>query len=445
MIENGFVTTLDADEAKQEEIKLTPNKTQIEAPHFVMYIRQFLVDQFGESMLEQGGLNVTTSLDLDLNKKVQQIVSSEVDSLTKLNVSNGAAMVINLQNGEILAMVGSRDFFDTNNDGNVNVLTRPRQPGSSIKVVNYSYALEHGYTLATIIDDSPTSFPIQGHAPYVPKNYDNKYSGKLTLRNALAQSRNIPAVKVLANIGVDKMIDQGTAMGITTWDDPSRFGLALTLGGGEVYLTDLAAVYATIANYGKTVHLKPILKITDHNNYEIMISSLYPDNQQVILPTTAFLLIDTLKDNRARTPGFGQNSLLNIKGHPEVAVKTGTSNSLRDNLAIGFNQEYLVAAWVGNNDNSPMSRVASGITGATPIWNKILTFLLQDKVSKDWEVPSGLVKTSICTLTGTLACKGCPNTTEWFAQGTQPQYACLDEQFITKNLPKPNLNSQNQL
>jgi len=336
--------------------------------------------------------------------------------LANLNVGNGAALVLDTQSGEILAMVGSREYFDIEAEGNVNLITALRQPGSSIKVVNYSYALEHGFSPATILEDTPKTFNIEGLPPYTPNNYDDKFRGKLPLRNALAESRNVPAVKVLDSYGVINMIEQGRKMGITTWNKPSDYGLSLTLGGGEVKLIDLAQVYATIANYGARPEISHTLLITNNageileekgcrgtNSEPLTIKALATEspfktaeiesedcfNEQVLDQRVAYMLIDILRDNHARSPAFGPNSLLVIPGHPEVVVKTGTSNDLRDNLIFGFNQKYLVAVWVGNNDNTPMDRVASGITGATPIWHKIMSALLAKERSDDWQIPTG--------------------------------------------------------
>lgn len=393
-----------------------------------MYVRKELEDKFSKEVVETGGLEVKTTLDYQIQELAEKVVKSEIDKLSSLNVKNGAALVIDPQTGEILAMVGSKDYFDIKNDGNVNVTTSKRQPGSSIKVVNYAYALSHGFTPASILSDTPITYKIKGQPDYTPRNYDGNYRGNLTLRSALAESRNIPAVRVLASYGVNKMIEMGKRMGITTWDDKDRFGLSLTLGGGEVKLIDLARVYATIANYGQRPEIKSIISV---KNYEG--KTLYQDNclltnqkescpkEEVLDKRVAFLLTDILKDNQARTPAFGAHSALVINGHPEVAVKTGTSNNLKDNLTVGYTKDYLVAVWVGNNNNTPMSRIASGITGAAPIFNKIMSSLLFEKEVKDWEVPEGIVQLPICPLTGTLACNNCPVKMEWFWKKISPK------------------------
>ncbi|MCH7641527.1 transglycosylase domain-containing protein, partial [Patescibacteria group bacterium] len=262
---NVFITSEQEKAAEQEDIKFSSNVTDINAPHFVMFVRQALVEKYSEEVVSQGGLLVTTTLDLNIQKLAEDVLRAEVDNLSKLNVGNGAAIVLDTQTGEILAMVGSKDYFDTESDGNVNVTTRQRQPGSSIKIVNYAYALSNGYTPLTILSDTPITFAVPGQPPYSPRNYDGKFRGKLTLRSALAESRNVPAVKVLDSYGVGNMIEQGRKMGITTWTDPSNYGLSLTLGGGEVKLIDLAQVYATVANYGKRSGSNSILQVT---NYE---------------------------------------------------------------------------------------------------------------------------------------------------------------------------------
>lgn len=439
---NKFITSAQEEEAMNERLTFVPNRTQIKAPHFVMYVRQILVDKYGEDMVEKGGLEVTTSLDYSIQQMSENVVKNEIDQLKPLHVGNGDALVVNPQTGEILAMVGSKDYFDIAGDGNVNVLTRLRQPGSSIKVVNYSYALSHGYTPASIIDDSPITYVVPGQPPYSPVNYDGQFRGKITLRSALAQSRNIPAVKVLASYGVSKMVEQGSLMGITTWNDPSTYGLSLTLGGGGVTALDLAKVYSVLAGGGRKPEFMPILSVKDYKGR--LLEKDNPALRQVIDPKTAFLLTDILKDNSARAPEFGLNSYLVIRDHPEVAVKTGTSNDLRDNWTVGYNQNYLVLTWVGNNDNSVMSRIASGVTGASPIWNEIMSAILANEPSIDWEAPEGVSKINICSITGTLPCDACPTRQEWFLDENKPAKKCTPDQ-IDKILHPPTSNPNDRI
>jgi membrane peptidoglycan carboxypeptidase len=263
MVINKFITENQESAAEKEKLSFRPSGSKIKAPHFVMYIRSLLVDKYGEDMVEKGGLEVTTSLDLPIQEMAEQVVEEQVSGLKGLNVGNGDALMLNPQTGEILVMVGSADYFDSTNDGNVNVTLSLRQPGSSIKVVNYAYALSHGYTPATIIDDSSITYVTPGSSPYTPVDYDGEFRGNIPLRSALAQSRNIPAVKVLASYGVANMVQEGKDLGITSWEDSSKFGLSLTLGGGAVTALDLAKVYATLADSGKRPDLMPILQVKD--------------------------------------------------------------------------------------------------------------------------------------------------------------------------------------
>ena len=261
MLEVGFITKDQKDMAENEQITFSESKIPIKAPHFVFYVREKLVDKYGEGVVEQGGLEVITTLDYQIQKLAEEAVNKEMEKLEKLNATNAAVVVLNPKSGEIFAMVGSKDFFNTEEGGNVNVTTRLRPPGSSIKVVNYAYALSNGFTASTIIPDTPVTFNVDGQPPYTPKNYEGGFRGNLSLRSALAESRNVPAVRVLSKNGVENMLSMGQKMGITRWNNPSDYGLSLTLGGGEVKLLDLAYVYATVANYGKRPNLQYNLKI----------------------------------------------------------------------------------------------------------------------------------------------------------------------------------------
>ena len=425
---NGFITADQEDSAVRENLKIEPLRTEIKAPHFVMYVKQLLVDKYGEAAVEKGGLEVVTTLDYQIQEMAEKVVKEEVTKSRGLGVGNGASVVLNPQTGEILAMVGSKDYFDIDSDGNVNVAAALRQPGSSIKVVNYLYALAHGYTAATIIDDSPVSFVVAGQPAYTPKNYDDKFRGKITLRSALAESRNIPAVRILASNGLNNMIDLAEKMGITTWKDRSQYGLSLTLGGGDVKLLDLAQTFTTIANYGNKTEILAISKIKDYKGNILEENNCGIENnckkENVVDPRAAFILIDILRDNPARTPAFGANSALVIPKHPEVAVKTGTSNNLRDNLTVGFTNKYLVAVWVGNNDGRPMSRIASGITGAAPIWKGIMSRLLLEEPTYTWQAPEGLKQVP------------CPGKMEWFFVETETKKYCNFEIFKKIDLEK---------
>ena len=427
MYEDGFITWDQAETTGNQNLQLKAPAQDILAPHFVMYVKNLLENKYGPEIVEMGGLDVTTSLDLTVQDMAQKIVADETAKIKYLHIGNGAALVTAPATGEILAMVGSRDYFDLLNDGNVNVTLASRQPGSSIKPVNYAVAFSRNFTPASVIDDSPITYRFPGQPSYSPVNYDHRYHGRVTLRTALACSYNVPAVKLLAANGVDSMVAMGQNLGLTTWSDPSRFGLSLTLGGGEVMMTDMAVVFGTFANYGLKVHLNPLLSVRDSKGR--ILETSHPLPSRILDPKVAFLITDILADNRARAPMFGLNSSLNLSPH-QIAVKTGTTNDLRDNWTIGYTRDYLTAVWVGNNDNSPMSYVASGVTGASPIWNKIMAGLLKNQPVHTFTPPENLQKIAICPRTGQLACDACKGVSEYFLPGTEPKTACTSEQFI---------------
>lgn len=409
MVEDGYIKKEEAAKAITEQLHFRTPDIPIRAPHFVMYVRDYLTKRYGSRMVEQGGLRVITSLDSELQDKVQAVVSTNIANLKSLWVGNGAALVTDPKTGGILAMVGSKDYFNMNDDGNVNVTVSLRQPGSSIKVITYSTALEHGFTAATLLNDSPVSYPIPGQAPYQPVNYDGRYHGLVPLRYALGNSYNIPAVRTLNSIGVTTMIEQGRKMGIDTWNDPSRFGLALTLGGGEVTMMDMAEVYGTLANGGKRIDLSPILEVTDYSGNVLEKGNLAIP-VEATTPEIAWIMSNILSDNQARTQAFGPNSNLVIPGKT-VSVKTGTTNDKRDNWTIGYTPSYVAVVWVGNNDNSPMNPyLTSGITGAAPIWQQIMKELLKDKSDEVQPRPEGIVEVP-CYF----------GKVEYFVKGTEPK------------------------
>lgn len=407
MVEDRVISKSEAESALASTVHIRPPNSGIRAPHFVMYIKELLEARFGPRLLAQGGLRVHTSLDLSTQELVEDIVQKNIDRLTQLSVGNGAALVSNPKTGEILAMVGSRDYFDIVRDGNVNVTTSLQQPGSAIKIINYAAALENGFTAATILDDSPVTFTTPGSPPYTPVNYDGKFHGRMPLRYALGNSYNVPAVKTLAKIGVSKMIEKGRLMGIDSWQEESRYGLSLTLGGGEVTMLDMAEVFGTLVNYGNRVNLQPILEISDYTGkiLEKSVSRSHP----AVTPEVSWILTNILSDNQARSQAFGPNSLLAIP-NKTVAVKTGTSNDKRDNWTIGYTPSYVVTVWVGNNDNSPMHpTLTSGVTGAAPIWNEIMVNILKEKPDESFAKPKNIIE---------IPCYfGKP---EYFVKGTEP-------------------------
>src|SRR5258708_6884086 len=409
MREDGYITTKEEQKAVAElpSVKFLDKTDSIKAPHFSFYVKKLLIDKFGVNLVESGGLTITTTLDYKLKQAAEKIVKEEVDSARSLDVGNGASIVLDPKSGEILAMVGSRDFFATqsaniNNkkvsfEGQFNVITQGhRQPGSSIKPVMYATALEKGYTAATLIMDTKTVFPNQGGKDYIPVNYDGKYHGPVQMRFDLGSSLNVPAVKMLSLVGIKNMMQKAFDMGISTLspttDNVNKFGLSITLGGGEVLPIELATAYSTFANGGYKVEPISILKVTDRSG-----NTLYKKedvNKNRVIPSeVAFIISHMLLDNNARLITFGVNSYLNTSR--TIAVKTGTTDDKRDNWAIGWTPSVLVATLVGNNDNSPMGAIASGVTGATPIWRRIILEALKNKPNEDFVKPDNVIAMNV--------------------------------------------------
>lgn len=423
MREDGRITKDQETEAVAQlaNVQFQPRGGDFKAPHFVQYVQKILEDRYGEASVEQGGLTVTTTLDLDLQDKAQQIVADEIAKVEKQHITNGAAVVLNPETGEIMAMVGSKDFNAKDYDGQVNVTTSLRQPGSSFKPFNYVTGFKKGYTAATLIMDVPTSFPGgAGQPDYNPVNYDGKFVGPIQVRFALANSRNIPAVKMLAMVGIKDVLQTATDLGITTLpptaDTLRRVGLSLTLGGGEVRLIDMADAYSAFVNKGYRVDPIAILKVTDANG-KTLEETKPQKGKRVLSEEQAFLIDSILSDNAARTPTFGANSQLNL---PNVMVKTGTTNDKRDNWTIGGNDNVMVGVWVGNNDNSPMLNVASGVSGASPIWRQVIQEALKGKPQVTFETPSNIVSQTVDNVSGYQSHDGFASRSEYFIKGTEP-------------------------
>lgn len=430
MVEDKYITKEDAEKALKEIKGFSfkrDNLTGINAPHFVMYVKDLLAEQFGENMVTTGGLQVTTSLDYDIQKKAEEIVKDEVDKLKEYKVSNGAAVVVDPKTGEILAMIGSKDYFDTENDGNFNVaISNTRQPGSSMKPVVFATAFEKGYTPATMIMDTKTEFPTPDSTEsktYVPANYDGKFRGPVSVRYSLANSLNIPAVKMLAMVGVEPVMQKAYEMGIENWeptDEAMRnVGLSLVLGGRETSLLNEVTAYSVFANKGVRQDPVTILKVTD-NNGKVLYERKKTEGKKVLSEEVSYLISNILSDNGARIDTFGPNSYLNVSGRT-VAVKTGTTDLKRDNWTIGYTPSYVVGVWVGNNDNSPMNQaIASGVTGASPIWNKIMTAVLKGTADEEFEKPGNVISMDIDSLAGGLPHGGQGTRSELFIKGTEP-------------------------
>ena len=411
----------------------TPPTIEMVHPHWVNYVRSLLESQFDAQTIYRSGFSVYTTLDPDLQELAETAVKEQVDSMAGLNAHGGALVAIRPNTGEILAMVGSPDFYNEQYSGQVNMAINPRQPGSSIKPLTYIAAFEKGWTPATLIWDVPSEFSPSGipddpSPPYIPVNYDGRFHGPVTVRYALANSYNIPAVKTLDFIGIyddpntpaeDGFLPLARRMGISTLNRPD-YGLSLTLGGGEVTLLDLTGAYSILANGGRRISPVAITKILDHQGnliYEYKQSS----GEQVVRPEHAFLISSILSDNEARIPAFGQDSLLRLPF--PAAVKTGTTNDFRDNWTIGYSPDLAVGVWIGNPDFTPMQNT-SGLTGAAPIWSGYMQEAIQRITAgtpTPFTRPAGIVETVICDISGTLASDSCPTMrSELFAANQPP-------------------------
>jgi membrane peptidoglycan carboxypeptidase len=398
MREDGYINSEQYDEAVETIADLTFDKgtLEIKAPHFVFYAKDQLTEMFGEALVEAGGLTVITSLDLPLHEKAQEIVAEEIEAVEHLHITNGSAMIMDPRTGEILSMVGSRNFFDNEKGGQFNVAADGlRQPGSSIKPVTYLGLLQKGYTPAYMLVDAPTDFRRNDNEkPYTPRNYTGTFQGPISVRKSLGNSLNVPAVKALALVGVEDFLQLAYDLGFETLEPTQenldRFGLALTLGGGEVRLVDLVSAYSAFANSGTKVEPVAILKVIDRDG-RVLYEHRPVEGKRVMSKGEAFLINHILADDSARAIAFGTNSFLNLG--PDVAVKTGTTNDMIDNWTVGWSQEVIVGTWVGNNDNSSMLQVASGTTGASPIWRKIILAAFEAGYeAPPWQVPEDEVE-----------------------------------------------------
>lgn len=440
MVKSGAITAGQAQQARQEKLYYASAAFPIRAPHFVMYVRAQLEQELGLERLEQGGLRVYTTLDLDLNETARDIVRYRLERLAECNgradcppggnnARNAALVALDPATGEILAMLGSPDYFSARIDGAVNGATALRQPGSSIKPVTYAAAFETGrLTAATMMLDLRTSFVTREGDSYVPLNYDLLFRGPVRLREALASSYNLLAVKVLDTIGVETMTDLAGRLGITTLRDSSRFGLAVTLGGGEVSLLELASAYAALDNQGRVHEPVAVLRVEDDEG-EVLLSALRRgEGTQALDPRVAYLITDILSDNAARTPTFGEESVLKLSR--PAAVKTGTTTDFRDNWTVGYTPDLAVGVWVGNADNEPMHET-SGVSGAAPIWRDFTEAALKGRPERLFERPAGLVEAEVCSLSGMLAGPDCPHrVAELFLEGTKPTETCTMHQRV---------------
>ncbi|MCX7881544.1 MAG: PBP1A family penicillin-binding protein [Patescibacteria group bacterium] len=429
-------------------------KEPIKAPHFVFYVKEQLEKKYGIEQIETAGFKIITTLDIDIQEKAEKILAEELEKVKNLNVSNGALLVTRPPTGEILAMVGSVNYFATPS-GAFNVTTALRQPGSTIKPINYAIGIERKLvTPATIFLDIPTCFSSAGQPnAYCPVNYDGQFHGPQQLRFALGNSYNIPAVKMLVLNGLENFIASASAFSFTTFKEPKNYGLSLTLGGGEVKMIEMAQAFSAFANRGKVKKLVEVLKIEDkygkiifeHKDInlikDIKKPLKYPNflaiqGKQVISAETAFLISHILLDNNARSAAFRSNSYLVIP-QKAVSVKTGTTDDKKDNWTIGYTPNFLTVVWVGNNDNSPMHPwLTSGVTGAAPIWNRIMSYVLKNQPDL-WPVkPGTIIGKQVCWDSGGLMSKkedggeSCQSRFEYFIQGTEPKTLAIFKQII---------------
>lgn len=377
MKQMGYITNEEYETARNEAVVFLPKEEKgIKAPHFVMFVKEYLVKKYGEDVLENGGLRVVTTIDYDLQKKAEDI-ALKYALINEKNVKgkNDGLVAINPKTGEILTMVGSRDYFDKEIDGQYNIATAKRQPGSTFKPFIYAESFNKGYTPETVLFNTETQFStactidsMSSTPPcYSPKNYNAKYTGPVSLRDALASSMNVPAVKLLYLVGVQNAINLAKSMGITTLTNANQYGLTLVLGGGEVSLLDMTSAYGVFANDGVRVPYASILKIEDTKGN--VLEEYTPKSTPVLNPESARRISDILSDNVARTPLFGANSLVYFGGR-DVAAKTGTTNDNKDAWLIGYTPSIVVGAWAGNNENTPMVGLSGTIIA--PMWRALM-------------------------------------------------------------------------
>lgn len=383
MYELGYITKNEKDTAQKEKVPFEKDTSNSgKAMHFVMYIREYLEEKYGVDMVQNGGLKVITTIDYNLQKQFEDIVKDgALENAKKYKAKNSALVAIDPKTGQILGMVGSRDFFDTEIPGQFNITTAFRQPGSSFKPIVYAAAFKLGYTPETVLFDVATQFSslcdaygtpnnpgTNSSVCYMPENYDGIFRGPVSLREALAQSLNIPAVKLLYLTGLNNAIELAQAMGLSTINDPKRYGLSLVLGGGEVSLLEITNAYGVFADNGVYHKQQGILEVRDQDDSILQKFSL---TETEVLPETVTTLISSvLTDNVARTPSYGAASALYFKDRP-VAVKTGTTNDYKDVWVIGYTPSIVIGMWAGNNDNTPIDKRTAGFVLA-PVWRKAM-------------------------------------------------------------------------
>lgn len=458
MVDEGFATEIDARVAQGATLHLQPLlpdsadgrslRETLQAPHFVIYVQRLLEERYGADALARGGWQITTSLDLNLQHMTQEALRDQVAARAERHdVNNGAAVVLKPANGEILAMAGSLDYFNEAIDGQVNVTLSPRQPGSSIKPITYAAALEQGWTTGDVLWDVPIKVVGGDGDSFVPTNYDGRFHGPVLFRDALANSYNIPPIQLIRDVGVGNMIATARKMGVESLDEaPGHYGLALTLGGGEVTLLELTHAYATLANMGRRPRLTPVLRIVDGHGrtiYDAQNDRVPPVN--ALDPRIAYILTDILDDDAARAPAMGRNNALDLPF--PAAAKTGTTNDFRDNWTIGYTPGVIAGVWFGNSDGHPMQN-SSGLASAAPVWRYIVERIYADPAlqeslrvngampPREFERPAGIEEKEVC-LPRSVSGSGCSATRTDLFMVSAPQHAIPRLGFVPDTMSQP--------
>lgn len=403
MAEAGYITLAEADAAKAVPLDLRDTNFNLKAPHFVYLVQQELERNIPAAYLYQAGLRVYTTLDPRLQHIAEEEVNAQVAALADRHVGNGALVALEASTGQILALVGSTDFHNEQIDGQVSVVTALRQPGSTIKPFTYLAAFEKlHWTPSTLLMDTPVEYPDFAGNVYRPENVDHQFHGPVSVRVALANSYNIPAVKTLNQVGIEALKETATRLGITTLTR-TDYGLSLTLGSGEVSLLQMTGAYQAIANKGWLSPPTTILKITDAVGREV--EPIRPQPHQALRSEHAYLITNILADNEARSSAFGLDSPLHLSR--PAAAKTGTTTDFRDNWTIGYTPDIVAGVWVGNSDNTPMHDVG-GVTGAAPIWHNFMERAHETMPIHDFKRPSSIIEVEVCADSGTLPSEVCP-------------------------------------
>ncbi len=406
MVENEFITPQEAVNAHANEPVYNQRSQPPLAPHFVFYVRKVLEERYGADRLYRGGLHVTTTLDLTLQSVAERVAREQITKLAANDASNAALIALNPKTAEILTMLGSVDYGDQSIDGEVNVATSLRQPGSAIKPIFYAAAFEKGWTPATLIWDVQYAIETPGSPIYAPKNYDSKFHGPAPVRAALANSYNIPAVKTVQFVGVNDGIAMARRLGISSFDDETYYGPAVVLGGAEVQLLELASAFSVFATSGTYRPPEAILRVTDSAG-NVLYEYQPPNGVKALTSQIAFLITSILSDNDARIPMFGPDSALKLTR--TAAAKTGTTDNSKDNWTLGYTPNLVAGVWVGNSDGSPMKKT-SGLSGAAPIWKAFMEEALKSLPVEEFVQPPGLVQVEVCRATGLVATPYCDET-----------------------------------